>query len=112
MTVKQEQSTECVGEPVASIYVTESGDREFDDWRVDLPVGSNILYTTPYVLCSCGTATGRQQRTAAEGEDTRRAWVGLNNDDWIRIYNYADKSAGRAAELAEEILKEKNCDTW
>jgi hypothetical protein len=39
---------------------------------------------------------------------TKRTWVGLTNDDWIRIYNHADKSAGRAAELAEEILKEKN----
>jgi hypothetical protein len=39
---------------------------------------------------------------------TKNEWVGLNNDDWIRIYNHADKSAGRAAELAEAILKEKN----
>ncbi len=38
----------------------------------------------------------------------QREWVGLNNDDWIRIYNHADKSVGRGAELAEEILKEKN----
>ena len=38
----------------------------------------------------------------------QRTWVGLNNDDWIRIYNHADKSVGRGAELAEEILKEKN----
>ena len=41
-------------------------------------------------------------------QQQQRTWVGLNNDDWIRIYNHADKSAGRAAELAEAILKEKN----
>ena len=37
-----------------------------------------------------------------------REWVGLNNDDWIHIYNHADKSVGRAVELAEAKLKEKN----
>jgi len=34
-------------EPVASIYITPSGKREFDDWRHDLPVGVNLLYTHP-----------------------------------------------------------------
>ncbi len=33
--------------PVASIYITPSGEREFDDWRVDLPAGRNLLYTHP-----------------------------------------------------------------
>jgi hypothetical protein len=35
------------GEPVASIYITESGEREFDDWRVPLPVGSTELFAAP-----------------------------------------------------------------
>jgi hypothetical protein len=39
--------TEPVQEPVASIYITPNGAREFDDWRHDLPVGSNLLYTSP-----------------------------------------------------------------
>jgi hypothetical protein len=39
--------TKMVQEPVASIYITPNGAREFDDWRHDLPVGSNLLYTTP-----------------------------------------------------------------
>jgi hypothetical protein len=34
-------------EPVASIYVTIGGEREFDDWRCPLPVGRNLLYTHP-----------------------------------------------------------------
>ncbi len=34
-------------EPVASIYITPAGEREMDDWKVDLPVGRNILYTHP-----------------------------------------------------------------
>jgi hypothetical protein len=38
---------EPVQEPVASIYITPNGSREFDDWRHDLPVGSNLLYTAP-----------------------------------------------------------------
>lgn len=35
------------GQAVASIYITPSGEREFDDWKCSLPVGRNILYTTP-----------------------------------------------------------------
>jgi len=34
-------------EPVASIYVTPAGEREIDDWRVDLPIGRNLLYANP-----------------------------------------------------------------
>lgn len=33
--------------PVASIYISPNGEREFDDWRHDLPVGRNELYTAP-----------------------------------------------------------------
>jgi len=33
--------------PVASIYITALGDREFDDWKCELPVGRNELYTHP-----------------------------------------------------------------
>ena len=36
------------GEPVASIYVSPGGAREFDDWRCELPPGRNILYTAPF----------------------------------------------------------------
>ena len=34
-------------EPVASIYITPGGEREFDDWRHALPVGRNLLYASP-----------------------------------------------------------------
>jgi hypothetical protein len=34
-------------EPVASIYISQSGEREFDDWKCKLPIGRNLLYTTP-----------------------------------------------------------------
>ena len=34
-------------EPVASIFISGIGEREFDDWEHDLPVGRNLLYTTP-----------------------------------------------------------------
>lgn len=33
-------------EPVASIYIS-GGSREFDDWKCDLPVGRNLLFTSP-----------------------------------------------------------------
>lgn len=35
------------GEAVASIYITPDGQREVDDWRVELPAGRNLLYTAP-----------------------------------------------------------------
>jgi len=34
-------------DPVASIYITPSGEREFDDWKCKLPTGRNVLYTAP-----------------------------------------------------------------
>lgn len=34
-------------EPVASIYITPNGEREFDDWKVPLPVGRTELFTAP-----------------------------------------------------------------
>lgn len=40
-------SVSATPEPVASIYITPAGEREFDDWKCDLPVGRNILYTHP-----------------------------------------------------------------
>ena len=66
------------------------------------------LYTTPYV------ATPRPQRTAAEGEDTRRAWVGLTDDEidqGLLRSDYAFKTAEawRAGVVfAMTKLKEKN----
>lgn len=33
--------------PVASIYISADGSREFDDWRVDLPPGNHQLFTAP-----------------------------------------------------------------
>jgi hypothetical protein len=33
--------------PVASIYIDGTGEREFDDWKCDLPIGSSLLYLAP-----------------------------------------------------------------
>lgn len=33
--------------PVASIYIDGTGEREFDDWKCDLPIGRSLLYLTP-----------------------------------------------------------------
>ena len=53
------------GEPVASIYISPNGEREFDDWRVELPVGRNLLYTAPQPQRD-DTALLRQALTALE----------------------------------------------
>ena len=44
--------------PVASIYIADNGEREFDDWRHDLPVGRNYLYTHPQNL-NCKSTQAR-----------------------------------------------------
>lgn len=46
-TVRALLATGGRAQAVASIYVTEDGQREVDDWRVPLPAGSNLLYTAP-----------------------------------------------------------------
>jgi len=51
-------------EPVASIYISQSGEREFDDWKCKLFIGRNLLYTTP---------------PAAQ-----RPWVGLTDEEIFR----------------------------
>lgn len=33
--------------PVASIYIDGKGEREFDDWKCDLPTGRSLLYALP-----------------------------------------------------------------
>lgn len=33
--------------PVASIYISPNGEREFDDWKHDLPIGRNELFAAP-----------------------------------------------------------------
>lgn len=62
------------------------------------------LYTTPYV------PEGRQQRTAAEGEDTRRAWVGLTDEEINDLVHSHDDFDGlwEFADAVEAKLKAKN----
>jgi hypothetical protein len=47
------------------------------------------------------------QRTAAEGEDTRKAWVGLTDEEFQMIYDMGRTPAGMM-EMVEAKLKEKN----
>jgi hypothetical protein len=74
-------------EPVASIYVTIGGDREFDDWRCPLPVGRNLLYTHPL----------------------RREWRGLTDEEmrWV-MRDGEGRSALALARAIEAALKERN----
>lgn len=89
--------------------------------------------------CKCGCATGRagagedslyteadgpfcedcypekqaQQRTAAEGEDTRRAWVGLTDEEKHKLMWMFDQPSAifkhyKYMEAIEAKLKEKN----
>ena len=62
----------------------------FDFWKP--------LYTTP------------PQRTAAEGEDTRRAWVGLSREDCYQVRERESDAFMYGVAWAEAKLKEKNTD--
>jgi hypothetical protein len=94
---KQEQ-----GEPVAIVDEVSHNGYLYREvvWKIrphEFPIGTEI-YTTP------------QQRTAAEGEDTRRAWVGLTGDE---IYDFwpKDLTLFQFQDIAHAIeakLKEKN----
>jgi hypothetical protein len=69
-------------EPVASIYISSSGEREFDDWNCALPIGRNELYTAP----------------------PKCEWQGLTDE----IKDDADPMFYCGAKWAEAKLKEKN----
>ncbi len=74
-------------EPVASIYITPGGEREFDDWRHALPVGRNLLYTSP----------------------PQREWAGLTEDEIDSIY--LQRPLPTRLQLIVDVqakLKEKN----
>ncbi len=74
-------------EPVASIYVTIDGGREFDDWRCPLPVGRNLLYTHP----------------------PRREWQGLTQIERMSIINsLAGQDWVYVVDAIEDKLKERN----
>lgn len=79
-------------EPVASIYISQSGEREFDDWKCKLPIGRNLLYNTPPA--------------------PQRKWVGLDEDEIRELYgkdlNYRDGNYVRYAMAVEAKLKERN----
>ena len=103
---QQEQSTTC-GEPVATLDDLEQEIYENTRQFVSRDVMEWMLkryYTAPPTQCKhC------LQRTAAEGEDTRRAWVGLTDEEigailegvnayGTRLYTFA-----RAIEAAHGI---------
>ena len=74
-------------EPVASIYVTIGGDREFDDWRCPLPVGGNLLYTHP----------------------PRREWRGLTEEEHEKARHVCRHVGVEGLVLwLEDKLKERN----
>ena len=105
---KQEQ-----GEPVENRFVrelreygkTNQGAYLFPSWDIHRALKYLDGYTTP------------QQRTAAEGEDTRRAWVGLTKEDIVGLvpnaflFNDCDYNTDKLVADVRRIeakLKEKN----
>ena len=76
--------------PVASIYITPGGEREFDDWCHALPFGRNLLFTSP----------------------PQREWVGLTHAELVEIYNrkndWDTTNSWEYEQVIEAKLKEKN----
>lgn len=56
--------------PVASIYITNDGQREFDDWRAPLPVGRNELFAAPQPAAQALDAIRYQFLRDGEWRDT------------------------------------------
>jgi hypothetical protein len=81
-------------EPVASIYISSSGEREFDDWNCALPIGRNELYAAPL----------------------KREWVGLTQDQTYKAWHsqgsdFMDQDeVMKFAKAIEAKLKELNHD--
>lgn len=59
--------------PVASIYISPNGEREFDDWKHDLPTGRNELYLGP------------QPEQVAQDADWFARWIRNNYQDHANI---------------------------
>ena len=93
-------------EPVASIYISQSGEREFDDWKCKLPIGRNLLYTTPpaaqpeQVDCPrCGHVC------------SQRPWVGLTPEEILDLFDRNNVYGSKWIEFARTVeakLKAKN----
>jgi hypothetical protein len=107
--LEEAQAKQEHGEPVAWIWRYANGEEEvvfvhprhIDATHVDAPSTITPLYTTPPQHSAIA-------RTAAEGEDTRRAWVGLTDRERqdIMIAHYASSSV--LAQAIESKLKKKN----
>jgi hypothetical protein len=117
-------------EPVASIYISSSGEREFDDWNCALPIGRNELYAAPvkrelaelaelrlaYAECS----KQRNELLNKLKSQPKREWVPLSDDDtealiedlaeWSR-YVEVDTAPRSLTDHVRQVLaklKEKN----
>jgi hypothetical protein len=76
-------------EPVASIYISQSGEREFDDWKCKLPIGRNLLYTTPPA--------------------PKREWQGLTDEEFLEACQLAERGNYLLAfQRIQARLKERN----
>ena len=87
-------------EPVAWAMLHDSGDfidaiNPEEHARIEGDY-KHALYTTP------------PQRTAAKGEDTRRAWVGLTEDEIEMIVENRRAAHWEFVRQVEALLKEKN----
>jgi hypothetical protein len=110
-TIEAELTKQEQGEPVALkvyrgelCYKSQADDQSFGMWcpvTQDLPFPEGTkFYTTPQQSSAIA-------RTAAVGEDTHRAWVGLTDEE-IRACIASNKYAFEIVRAAETKLKEKN----
>jgi hypothetical protein len=78
-------------EPVASIYISSSGEREFDDWNCALPMGRNELYTAPV------------KRELAEKQEPV-AWMGITDNPYCNDADCNDPNS-RAMRWHNKLLE-------
>jgi hypothetical protein len=92
-----ELKAQPASEPVASIYVNAFGEREFDDWKVPLPAGRNLLFATPQPSAEVSIGTRNIRATESAEVELRNAANALI--DQIDTNDFTDSLGHHAKNL-------------
>ena len=88
-------------QPVATIYVTEDGSREVDDWKVELPVGATTLYTAAQVQAMLAAPAQAVPAPGEPSEAPTQAQVDERSDTVWLFIRLGQKNIRRAITLLE-----------
>jgi hypothetical protein len=117
------QTTQTEQEPVASIYISINGDREFDDWNCALPIGRNELYAAPVKR-----EQAEKQEPVAVWELQEGGWNTIADADWMEtlsigtklytapvkrpVKSYTGGEPQYATETPDDLLRQSEREGW